>query len=213
MFESIRAAAKAMISPVTLSENDAKVTQIVFIIGETNVATLRTELVEKKCDVNAVSDDGWSILATVINLYLDDPDIEEKIKILIDLGADPNAGGVSEFGPGPVLTLADTRLVKLLLTLGADPNILVQDYSSLGDYGYKTIYEDFYTSYLIEVWDQNPPKEGRPRAQGNADEWLEYLDLAALAHKKIRPESLKLLRQHGGKTMPEYLDSLKVRSR
>lgn len=213
MFESIRAAAKAMITPVTQTENDTEVNKTVFMVGKTNVAILRLELVEKKCDVNAVSDDGWSVLASVINLYSDDPDIEEKIRILVDLGADPDAGGTSEFGPGPVLTLAGTRLVKLLLTLGANPNVLVKDYSSLGNHGYQTVYEDFYNGYLVQVWDQNPPKEGRPSAQGNADEWLEYLDLAAIEHKKIRPDVLKILRQHGGKTMPEYLESLKVRSK
>lgn len=212
MFESIRAAAKAMITPVTPTENDTEVNKTVFMVGETNVAILRTELVEKKCDVNAVSDDGWSVLASVINLYSDDPDIEEKIRILVDLGADPDAGGTSEFGPGPVLTLAGTRLVKLLLTLGANPNVLVIFHSPLGDHDYSTIYEDSYGSYLSQVWDRKPPKEGMPDSQASVEDWLEYLDLAAIAHKKVRPESLKLLRQFGAKTMPEYVASLQAKS-
>jgi hypothetical protein len=47
MFDSIRAAAKALVSPLSQKENDAKFHQIVFMIGDTNVAILRTELVEK----------------------------------------------------------------------------------------------------------------------------------------------------------------------
>jgi hypothetical protein len=212
MFEAIRAAAKAIISPVTQTENDSKFHQIVFMISETNVATLRTELVEKKYDVKVISDDGWSVLASFINSYSDDPDIEEKIKILIDCGADPDIGGLPEFGLGPMLTLADARLVKLLLTLGANANELIESNSDLGDHDYKTIYEDLYTSYLVSVWEQNQPKEGRPGANASSDDWLEYLDLAAIAHKKIRPDALKTLRQFGAKTMPEYVAALKAAS-
>jgi hypothetical protein len=146
----------------------------------------------------------------VINSYSADPDIEEKIKILVDLGADPNVGGQPEFGLGPLLTFADARLVKLLFTLGANPNILVKNYSPLGDHDYKTIYEDSYSSYLVPIWDQNPPKEVRPSANASPDEWLQYLDLAAITHKKMQPETLKILRQFGAKTMQDYVASLKV---
>jgi hypothetical protein len=215
MFEATRAGLKALFSPNTQTENDAKCHQTVSMIGETDVAILRTELVEKKYDVSAVSDDGWSILNSVILFYSDDPHIEEKIKILIELGADPNAGGHTEWGPGPSLTIANARIMKLLLTMGADPNILVKDHDhlGLGNHTYTIIYEDLYRSYLIENWKLNQLKqlkEGRPSAHASPDEWLEYLDRAAIEQKKLRPESLKLLRQFGGKTMPEYVAALKA---
>jgi hypothetical protein len=211
MFEATRAGLKALFSPNTQTENDAKSHQTVSMIGETDVAILRTELVEKKYDVNAVSDDGWSILNSVIFFYSDDPHIEEKIKILIELGADPNAGQ-TEWGPGPSLTIANARIMKLLLTMGADPNILVKDHDhfGLGDHTYTIIYEHLYGSYLSEIWKRKPPEEGRPSAHASPDEWLEYLDRAAIEQKKLRPESLKLLRQFGGKTMPEYVAALKA---
>ena len=174
-----------------------------------DLETIRT-MVAEGFDLSTTDERGESLLSEVIthiaNVYDDTPQKNnydelspqrcEIVKLLLDLGADPNQ--LEEDGDGalthPALTM-DTKLIKVLLEAGAKPNIFTA-YSEN-----QTLYDWVDTDYVLYIWDNKFPEE--PSADLIADTegaWLLWLDAMAIKYDKRRPDHLFLLREYGARS-------------
>jgi ankyrin repeat protein len=152
-------------------------------------------------------DERWSPLFEQIieQLYRSrSPFRYEAVRMLLELGADPNKFAGAEIGP---LTHAvwemDSEMLKILLDASADPNLpfAEDEYESFLDYSM----EHFeFTLMQLDI-DEKRTKED----EESTESWLAYLDRCALQHSFQRPEHLYVLRSYGALSRKELDESYK----
>ncbi len=178
-----------------------------------DLETIRT-MVAEGFDLSTTNESGESLLTEVItniaNVYDDTPQKNnydelspkrcEIVKLLLDLGADPNQ--LDEDGYGvlthPALTM-DTKLIKVLLEAGAKPNI----FTAYGEN--QSLYDWAEMDYALHIWDINefPEEPSTELIADTEDDWLLWLDKMAIKYNKRRPDHLFLLREYGARTSSE----------
>ena len=159
------------------------------------------EIVAEGFDLSTVVD-GEFILAAVISdlgVVMGEiaPPLYDVVKLLLELGADPNQ--LDEDGCGALteaMLVMDTEMLRLLLEAGARPN----DFS--GFVSSETLYDWADSDYQFDIWDINKFPEKVPEYT-TEDAWLEWLDSMAVKDGKRRPDHLFLLREYGARTSSE----------
>jgi len=160
------------------------------------------QLAEEGVDFNKTDDNGDPILQEFlwgITQGWDKPTPYDALKILLELGADPNY--VPEHACSPLfygVLAMNTKIIEILLDAGTDPNIL-----EAGDYS-ESLYDWGEFDYRYEMYDcQNYPEEPTEEDKKNEDAWLAYLDRIAAKYNVRRPDHLILLRSRGALTGTE----------
>lgn len=164
-------------------------------------------------DLNVLDEHGDSLLAEVVFSFCFEPHPpfrQDMLRLLVQLGADPNLVSAEGLGPLTNAMLAmDTELIALLLALGADPNI----YKGFSDC--ESFYDWAEFDYRFNVYfkpdplcgELGPPGEPTENDRASADAWLRYLDRCAVKQGLRRPDHLFWLRKYGAKTMEELADT------
>jgi hypothetical protein len=142
------------------------------------------------------------ILAEAIS-ELSFPSSEEKtyryeiVKLLLELGANPNQLDVEKSGALTDAMIAmDTEMMRVLLEAGANPN----HYGGFSDS--ETFYDYAEFDYRYRIYEMNNYPEPQP-TYADEDSWLLWLDEIAIKYNRRRPDHLFLLRQYNAKTSNE----------
>jgi hypothetical protein len=165
-------------------------------------------LVHEGADLNVFDRNGDSLLEVIVRGLLNEPgqafQASDMVRLLIDLGADPNLMQAGEsVALVPAMLHMDTPMLKALLEGGANPNPLggVCEGNNIYDWG---VFD-----YELEVWllGQGSTLALRTAPDiASEDAWLAFIDRIAAQHGVRRPEHLILLRQYGARSAEELKD-------
>lgn len=162
-------------------------------------------------DLNASDEYGDSLLAEAVFGFCVEPPPpfrQDMLRLLVQLGADPNRVDAEGSGPLTDAMLAmDVELIALLLELGADPN------THKGFSDCESFYDWAEFDYRFNVYfepdplsgELGPPDDPTEDDRASADAWLHYLDRCAIKHGLRRPDHLFLLRKYGAKASEELV--------
>ena len=162
-----------------------------------NLALLRL-LAQRGADFNEVCPYGDSLLEEIVSGLGGEgkPYKYDVVRLLLELGADPNVLGEERSSPlAPAMVAMDTEMLRILLEAGADPNKC----------GGVTEDESFFDwaelDYMFEMFDCILPEKPTIDDKKDEDSWLQFLDRIAIKHGVRRPDHLFLLRQHGARSI------------
>ena len=160
------------------------------------------QLASEGADFNVMDAFGDSLLKEIVSFLCSHnlPFRHEVVRVLLELGANPNMLGPAGLGPlTDAMLHKDTAMLELLLAAGADPNKPCG--FSEGESFYDWAESDYRYSLYGDYW--TLPEAPTPEEEANEDTWLTFLERIADAYELQRPDHLKVLRAHGALTMSE----------
>ncbi len=182
-------------------EYQAQCKKLVDATHDGDLKTIR-EIVASGLDLSTLDSCGESILsAAIFELSFvgeEEPYRYEVIKLLLELGANPNQLNDEKSGSlTDAMLMRDTEMIRILLEAGAKPN----------EFGGFSESESFYDyaefDYRFCIWDLHLPEKKPENISDDENAWLLWLDEMAVKYQRRRPDYLFLLREYGAKTLTE----------
>lgn len=162
-------------------------------------------LVHEGAELNLIGRYGVTLLEQIVCDLLNQSSrpfqASDMVRLLIELGADPNLMGTDESVPlVPAMLAMDIPMLEALLEGGASPNPPggVCDGSNLYDWAV--------LDYDMHVWESSQQSllAGCGEADTDSeDAWLAVADRIALERGVRRPDHLLLLRKYGARSVEE----------
>ena len=184
-----------------MDESQALCKKLIDAAHDGDLKTIR-EIVASGFDLSTPNNLSESILsAAIFELSFigeEEPYRYEVIKLLLELGANPNQLDDEKSGSlTDAMLMRDTEMIRILLEAGAKPN----------EFGGFSESESFYDyaefDYRFCIWDLHLPEKIPENISDDENVWLLWLDEMAVKYQRRRPDYLFLFREYGAKTWAE----------